>query len=473
MYCNVQVTFDGDPRNDRSESSLAANPTNPYNMVGSSKKFLDPAIYAFTLAAYYTFNGGGSWNEAPTLQLLSNWAGISDPAVACDNMGNAYLVALPFSPGSATDFAGPPIGIAVYKSSDGGQSWSPPNLIHDSVGDDKQWAVADNSPASPFQGNVYAVWDNGSQLAFARTRDHGASWAGVGTQPVGFPLANDSFAPDTSVAADGTIFIVWVAGGSTIKFVKSIDGGDSFSAPAIAVSGITPVPGQLPGGKFRVFTLPAGCTGTGGTVVFTWADFREGVSRIYYCFSNDSGVTWQGGPSGQPLLAGWLASGIGQHDFHPQLATTPDGRIACAFYEFGPKWGWWWWPWPPWGQSLLIDVVISVSEDNGATFSSRQTVTNRPWDPTIDAPFAHGSPNITFIGDYFGLAASSLGFFPFWTDTRTGMQEIFVGFEPRNFWCWLWCWLWGWSWWGRSWFVHGLVWWRRRAYRRRQHQVRP
>jgi hypothetical protein len=472
VYCNARVTFDGDPRNDRSESSLAANPVNPNNMVGSSKKFFDPTIYAFTLAAYYTLNGGRSWNEAPALELLANWAGTSDPAVACDNMGNAFLVALPFSPGTPTDFTGPVIGIAVYKSSDGGQSWSPPNLIHASAGDDKQWAAADNSPASPYQGNVYAVWDNGSQLAFARTLDHGASWAGVGAQSVGSPLAFDSFAPDISVAADGTVFIVWVAG-SAIKFVKSTDGGNSFSAPAVAVSGITPVPGQLPGGKFRVFTLPAGCAGTGGTVVFAWADMREGVSRIYYCFSNDSGTMWQGGPSGQPLLPGWLASRSNQHDFHPQLVTTPDGRIGCAFYEFGPKWWWWWWwPWPPWGP-LLIDVVLSISTDNGATFASRETVTSQPWDPTIDAPFAHGSPNVTFIGDYFGLAGSSIGFFPFWTDTRTGMQEIFAGYQPPWWclWCWFFCWFWGWSWGWRSWFVHARVWWRRRAYRRRQRRM--
>jgi hypothetical protein len=462
MYVNVQVTYDGDPRNDRSESSLAANPLNPFSMVGASKKFFDPAIYNFTLAAYHTLDGGKTWAEAPALTLLSGWAGTSDPAVTCDNMGNAYLVALPFAPGTATDFTGPVIGIAVYKSTDAGQSWGPPNLIHASAGDDKQWAASDNSPASPHYGNVYAVWDNGAQLAFARTRDHGTTWTGVGAQPVGFPLASDSFAPDISVATDGTIFIVWLAG-SAIKFVKSTDGGDSFSGPAIAVSGITRVPGQLPGGLFRVFTLPAACTGTGGTVVFTWADDREGVSRIYYCFSNDAGNTWQGGPSGQPLLAGWLASGFDQHDFHPQLASTPDGRIACAFYEFGPKWRWWWWWlwWWPWARPLLIDVVLAISTDNGAIFSSRQVVTNRPWDPAINAPYAHGNPAVTFIGDYFGLAGSSLGFFPFWTDTRTGMQEIFFAYEP------------GWWWWPWWWLVQRLGWWWRSARSRRSRLLRP
>jgi hypothetical protein len=54
-------------------------------------------------------------------------------------------------------------------------------------------------------------------------------------------------------------------------------------------------------------------------------------------------------------------------------------------------------------------------------------VSNVPWDPAIDAPLSHGSPLTTFIGEYFGLGSSSRGFFPFWTDTRTGIQEIFSG----------------------------------------------
>jgi hypothetical protein len=61
------------------------------------------------------------------------------------------------------------------------------------------------------------------------------------------------------------------------------------------------------------------------------------------------------------------------------------------------------------------------------------TVTDQPWDPTVDAPvvglgtpFVPVAPATKFIGDYFGFAAGPTGFFPFWTDTRTGIQEIFT-----------------------------------------------
>lgn len=416
MYCNLQVTLDSNPSNDRSESAIAANPLNANNMVGASKRFTNPSTYEFSLAAYATFDAGRTWIEAPPLIVPTGWAGTSDPALAWDNVGNAYLVGLPFGP----QMDGPVLGIAIYKSTDGGNTWGAPQLIHASRADDKQWAAGDRSAGSPHYGNVYVVWDNGAQLAFARTIDHGATWKGVGDQPVGSRLADDSFAPVVSVGSDGTVYIAWV-GNTNVKLVKSSDGGEVFSAPQIVASGITPLrPNtsglpELPGGSFRVFTLPDICTGTGGNLVVAWADFREGVSRIYCRNSGDGGTSWQGAVAGRPLLPGYLGSAADQHDFHPQLASTPSGQIACAFYEFGPQGG----------TSPLIHVIVALSDDGGASFVRRETVTNRPWDPAIDAPLAHGDTKITFIGDYFGLTGSSLGFFPLWTDTRTGIQEMF------------------------------------------------
>ena len=417
--CNRRVTCDLSPSNDRSESSLAVNPLDQYNMVGASKRFTIPSIYAFSLAAYATFDGGQSWIEAPPLTLSAGWAGTSDPTVAWDNAGNAYLVALPFAPGTATDYVGPVIGIAVYKSSDGGRTWGPPNLIHTSGGDDKQWAAGDGSPSSPHYGNVYAAWDDGSTLRFARTTDHGATWRGVGSGVAGSQVSGvtDSFAPDLSVAADGTVHIAWRAGNS-IKFVKSTDGGDSFSAPAVAVSGITTIPLTLPGGIFRTFTLPTGCTGSGSNVLVAWADYRDGVSRIYYRRSTNGGGSWQGPASGKPLLTGGATSAADHHEFHPQLASMPTGEIGCTFYDFGPIGGG---EFPP----SRIDVILAVSTNGGNTFPDRVTVTDLPWDPAVDAPLAHGASNLTFIGDYFGFDASRLGFFPFWTDTRDSVQEIY------------------------------------------------
>lgn len=424
MYCNTQVTFDASAANARSESAVSVNPGNPLNVVGASKRFTNPQTYDFSLAAYASFDGGTSWTEAAAFPLQPGWAGISDPTLAWDSAGNVYLVGLAFGSGANTL-----IGMAIYRSGDGGLTWSPPDLIHQSPGDDKQWAASDNNPTSPYNGRVYVAWDDvvAGTCAFARTTDNGVTWTGLAGEPPGSALGTNSFSPQISVASDGTVYVVWMAG-ADVMLVVSTDGGDSFTAPVAAVSGITPLTSpplsapdgfpELPGGSFRVLTIAACAAGTGQTLVLAWADYREGVSRVYYAYSPDRGQTWPSAPSGQPLLTGAQASGADQHDFHAQLAALPDGSIGCAFYDFGPKW--------PAGPPL-IDVVLAESSDDGVSFSNRQLVTDRAWDPTVDAPLSHGDPQTTFIGDYFGLAGSPAGWSVLWTDTRTGVQEMFYG----------------------------------------------
>ena len=48
-----------------------------------------------------------------------------------------------------------------------------------------------------------------------------------------------------------------------------------------------------------------------------------------------------------------------------------------------------------------------------------------PWDPLVKPPFSRGDSHVHFIGDYFGLDAGDENFAILWTDTRTGMQELF------------------------------------------------
>jgi len=76
-------------------------------------------------------------------------------------------------------------------------------------------------------------------------------------------------------------------------------------------------------------------------------------------------------------------------------------------------------------------VMMAESYDGGTMFHYF-TVTDKPWDPTSDAPWAHGDSKVTFIGDYFGIDASGEGFYPIWTDTRTGIQELWTAIVPER-----------------------------------------
>jgi hypothetical protein len=194
---------------------------------------------------------------------------------------------------------GPPVfgtvGIVVYKSTDGGQTWSaptpplpgtaaPPGEPH--LGADKQWAAGDTNPASSFHGNVYAVWDNTTTgaMAFMRTQDHGSTWIGAGSggsaTAAGSPITTGTALPEIDVSADGTIYVVSMgtdlSGNAAVLMLVSNDGGDTFQPSTIppatgietlsqaAANGTLPTTDSsfpaFPGGNFRVLTDPTACS---------------------------------------------------------------------------------------------------------------------------------------------------------------------------------------------------------------------
>lgn len=418
---NVQVTYDTSTNNARSESSVAINPNNPNQIVAASKKFANIHTYDFTLATEYSTDGGQTWHASPALALPAGATVMTDPTLAWDDANNVFLVGLTgYNPPTWTT-----IGIVIYKSSDGGATWSAPSPIHNSPNDDKQWAAGDTHPTSPFHGHVYAVWDNNC-IAFARTTDHGATWTGTSGAAAGVQIApGNTVYPEITVSDNGTVYVVSTDARSLVAMLVSTDGGASFRSAPDPATGITTLEAalpavdrfpELPGGTFRVISDPT-VAAYGDIVLVAWSDYRDRAARIYYVRSVDGGSTWST-PSGQRLDTATVPSDF--HHIMPQMVVDQLGVFGCVYYEFGPK-----------PTKNLIDVVLSLSADEGVTFG-RSVLTTQPWDPTVDAPWAHGDPKVTFIGDYMGLDASPQGFQPVWTDTRTGIQELFTTTVPAD-----------------------------------------
>jgi hypothetical protein len=418
---NVQVTHDASTNNARSESSIAINPNNPNQIVAASKKFANIRTYDFTLATEYSTDGGQTWHASPALALPTGATVMTDPTLAWDDSNNVFLVGLTgYNPPTWNT-----IGIVIYKSSDGGASWSAPNPIHNSPNDDKQWAAGDTHPKSPFHGHVYTVWDNNC-IAFARTTDHGATWTGTSGAAAGVQIApGNTVYPEITVSDNGTVYVVSTDAESLVAMLVSTDGGASFHSAPNPATGITTLEAtlptvdgwaELPGGTFRVISDPT-VAAYGNIILVAWSDYREGAARIYYVRSVDGGSTWST-PSGQRLDTATVPSDF--HHIMPQMVVDQLGVFGCVYYEFGPK-----------PKKSLIDVVLSLSADEGVTFG-HSVLTTQPWDPTLDAPWAHGDSHVTFIGDYMGLDASPQGFQPVWTDTRTGIQELFTTTVPAD-----------------------------------------
>jgi hypothetical protein len=450
---NIQVTS-GTRNQARSESIIAVNPRDRNNLIAASKKFSNPETYRFTVGVRVTYDGGENWQDA-TLPMLPEWnemsgdivielPGMTDPAAAFDDFGNAFMVGEPIHYRDRFGNIIDTIGMYIYKSTDGGLHWSEPFPLHvGDLSDDKSWIACDNNPESPFYGNAYIVWGaERSPLRFRRSTDHGASWKNFGSVAPEVQLADHTSEPEISVGLDGTVHIAWhYDGGNTIEYMRSTDGGETFEAQKPIVTGVHSLRGNLteigdpqigkwphfPGATFRVITLVTGCAfgidprRTSPVRFFSgpknfavaWSDFRDGAARIYYRTSSNAGASFEGPQEGKPLL-GSRQVDLSMHHFHPQIVCTGSGVIGCAYYEYGPK-----------GGKNLIDVKLSASFDKGETFSYTTTVTDKPWDPSLAAPNSHGDKQVTFIGEYFGLDADNTGFNVLWTDTRSGVQELF------------------------------------------------
>jgi hypothetical protein len=403
----------------RSESAVAVNPADPSNMICASKKFYDRAKYMSTIGISYTVDGGNVWHEVtlPATPGHPEFTWLVDPDVAFAADGTAYLWGEPV--------ANPPtlttIAMVAYRSLDGGAHWQSMAVLHNDSNDDKGWIAVDETGGS-HRGTLYAVWGANTPLRFARSKDKAATWKGVDGLPAGSNVTQaSSYAPAMAIGPDGTLHVAWqLPNDTTITYTRSKDGGETFEPLRNIANNVKTLfaglPNKegwpvLPGASFRLMTM-ATLAVSDGRVIAAWPDMREGVARIYISISDDNGDTWPAATKEIPLLP-WFPKDTLQH-FLPQLAAAGNGVFGCAFYQYDPTLS------PP-----KIDVRIAPLWPGGAQFDFPKTVTDIPWDPTINPPTVHNTTTVTFIGDYFGIGAGKDFFELVWTDTRTGLQELF------------------------------------------------
>ena len=92
-----RATTSSSPLEARSESVIAINPLNELNMVGASKKFIDPANYHFMLGPDLHLRRRPDVARVHACQCTTGWDGMTDPTVAFDDFGHAFLVGEPLT----------------------------------------------------------------------------------------------------------------------------------------------------------------------------------------------------------------------------------------------------------------------------------------------------------------------------------------------------------------------------------------
>jgi len=327
------------------EPSFAISPVDPDVLVTGWRQF-DTINSDVRYAGFaYSWDGGKTWTNGGVLEPPpgSGNANQSDPVLAADLNGSFFYNSLIFR--SSKD------GQTVYRSDDDGVSWGTPVYIETGFLD-KNWYAINQSGISDHH---YCIWGN-YEIGFHRSTDEGQSWSnpsilGYGISSwVGFGADAEVFAgwweywndkivirrsdnakysgqtptfgPERSLYFGAWPWNLYVnpAGGAgqlyieadksggpnhgnvyalssavpnddvcEVMFARSTDNGDSWSSPMRVNDDVDPQGNDYQWMAAMSIT-PAGRLDT------VWFDTRDDpghfMSRLYYSYSYDGGLTW-------------------------------------------------------------------------------------------------------------------------------------------------------------------------------------
>lgn len=451
------------------ETSIAVNPTNPLNMIGSANDYqlslssggtIYETIYS---RAHVTSDGGKTWTTYPI--DYRSYVATGDPAVAFDADGTAYLATLGFLFSQGNGCCPNP-DILVAHSTNSGKAWSTPSRVASGSGsftsvgtfNDKEYVTAWG------HGNAIVTWTvfndgiKGSYISSpifdVVTHDGGVTWSApteisgsaafcIGAQ--GGTTCDQDQVSIPTVAADGSIYVAF-------ENTYNVDPSSlAFNRDQYLVVKVDQATGQRVAGPFQVAKLVDGSydypTNVDGRQTYQDSQFRS----------------WSAGNiTADPAIAGHLAvvwsdmrnsalpSSVATYNANPYQVTTNSDVVVSQSTDGGVTWsaptviarsGDQFMPWGAYDKGGTLHIgyfdrsydpanhkygytLASEKTPGSLTFTSSQ-VTTALSDPTAnDRWFSSTVVNhaTTFLGDYSGIAVGPSGpVVEYWTDMRNNI----------------------------------------------------
>jgi len=407
----ANLKISGESDTPRSESDIRINPSNPQQIIGASNN-----IGNGRQANFFSGDGGVTWGQT-TLPLLSADSLHSDPTVGWTSDGTAWATTIGINADSTV------LQMRAYKSNDGGENWIfDATFSGDQTSADKQMMWVDYSPTSPFRDRIYVIWHN-NRPAFVTFRD-ALGWRAP-TRVSRTETTGTAIGSDIATNEAGHVFAVWPDTGSkNLFFVKSTDGGETFSQPLPIHRTFATFQINVPAFAERSALVGASIAASGNNVYVSWIDLSGDVgcktpasepsgdadstckSRVWFMRSMDGGQTW-----GEPIQ---INPEMGKTDqFNQRLALDSEtGNLGLIYYNTGTG-----------ADRNKSNLVFQFSTDAGQKWSTPVAVvtTATTDETTVEAD------NGNQYGDYNGLSAIKGVFFPCWTDRRdNGSEAIFT-----------------------------------------------
>ncbi len=382
VFISYQVNVDANGNNivgdAANECSISVDPTNGNKMAIGWRQFNNVTSNFRQGGWGYTTDGGVHWTFPGVLE-----PGVfrSDPVLDSDEAGTFFYLSLL---GSLCE--------NMYRSTNGGQSWTELQPDGDAGGGDKQWFTIDktNGPGHGFQ---YQSWDTSTCSSsgsgqFSRSTDGGITWM----TPIGVP--NQAQFGTLDVDTNGNLFIGGEA--NTFYCIRSSNAQIGNQTPVF--DQVTPVNmgGVLTGGGIN----PAGLDGqlflavdrsgtaTNNNIYMLASVLPPGRSTtdVMFVRSTDGGLTFSAPHriNDDGLTSKWHWFGT--------FSVAPNGRLDAVWYDSRNSVA----------NNTDSQLFYSWSTDAGVTWSPNVAVSNA-FNPS------EGYPNQNKIGDYITIVSDNTG----------------------------------------------------------------
>jgi hypothetical protein len=441
----------------QNETTIVVNPTNPKNLIAGANDYRVCCDFTGlndgTGWAYYSFDGGATWQNVQLPRLTAETAGTGqfknvdsagDPVLSFSPDGVAYYANIVFS---RVAFAS---GIVVSVSHDGGKSWSAPNMVtYTSAGNffhDKEWIAAGRDGAVVVTWTRFNVGPRGlsylsSPIVGAVSKDYGKTW-----NRQSFPISDAAHpfnqGSQVQFGPDGSLYVAYEGASpktgyatDAVVLARSTDEGRSFETVELArvYDDLDCYPiyagrQTLTDMHFRINSYPSMSVDPAtGEISIAWSD-NQGAGGC-----GSGGVSFAGTTSNQvklirgvwPTISSAVVARITttpQDKVFPSVASQ-GGKVVVSYYtrDYGissasaacnvqtnaspsgvtPI---------PSARSVCVDYAAKLSADGFLAQTRLSTESSNPF-----VQFADGS----FIGDYTQVAVGTDGIaYAAWTDFR-------------------------------------------------------
>lgn len=359
---------------------------------------------------FFSSNGGVTWGQT-SLPPVSGDAFQAGAQVEWTANHTAWALV------SALNASGTAVRARLYQSLNNGATWTFDSTLSGTQGGVTLPALtADRFSSSPYRGNLYGLWTNGTAAYVARRT---AGGAGTPVQVSGAETTGTAIPGEITTDSAGTVYAFWADTGSrSIFYTNSTSGGVSFRPAARIATTYDSYDIGIPASSRRVLISVTGGvfkTKSRSILYAAWMDLSGNpgcTSAANEPGSNPASICktriWvsrsvDGGSWSTPVKIN-DTPGLGDQ-FSPRLIVDPTNGVVTVSYS-----------------EAYYDETLDASRRRVYSYLQSSYDHGATWEPAfmVNSSFPPPAGGVPDLGTARGLDGFGCNMIGAWTDSRSG-----------------------------------------------------